>query len=206
MINRFARKFTKATAKRFAFLPMNTVCRLDEDMLALQEMVRGFAQKEIAPMAEEVDVNDRFPRDLWPQLGELGLLGITAPEEYGGSEMNYTSHCIAMEEISRASGSIGLSYAAHSNLCVNQITRYGNDAQKEKYLPKLCSGEWVGALAMSEAGSGSDVVSMKTTATKKGDKYVLNGTKMWITNASEANVIVRIFKGLFGFFFLKAFF
>jgi isovaleryl-CoA dehydrogenase len=153
-------------------------------------MVRGFAQKNIAPIAEECDVEDRFPRELWPQLGELGLLGITANPDFGGSGMNYTAHCIAMEEISRASGGIGLSYAAHSNLAINQLNRYGNDAQLEKYMPKLCSGEWVGGLAMSEPNAGSDVVSMKTTAVKKGDKYVLNGSKMWITNASEAQVLV----------------
>lgn len=174
----------------FSFLPMNTVCRFDDDMLQLQDMIRSFSQKTIAPLAAEIDKEDKFPRHLWPQLGELGLLGITAPEEYGGSQMNYTAHCIAMEEISRASGSVGLSYVAHSNLCVNQLTRYGNHEQKMKYLPKLCTGEWVGALAMSEPNAGSDVVSMKSNAVKKGDKWVLNGTKLWITNASEAQVIV----------------
>lgn len=195
MLKRIFKKSINSTAKRaFAFLPMNSVCRLDDDMLQLQEMVRSFSQKTIAPIAAEIDREDRFPRDLWPQLGELGLLGITAPEEFGGSGMNYTSHCIAVEEISRASGSVGLSYAAHSNLCVNQLTRYGTQEQKEKYLPRLCSGEWVGALAMSEPNSGSDVVSMKANAVKKGNKWVLNGTKLWITNASEANIIVKIEK------------
>ena len=192
MLSRTLNKTTKLAknGKTFAFLPMNTVCRFDEDMLQLQEMVRGFAQKNIAPIAEECDVEDRFPRELWPQLGELGLLGITANPEYGGSGMNYTAHCIAMEELSRASGGIALSYAAHSNLCINQLNRYGTEAQLEKYMPHLCSGEWVGGLAMSEPNAGSDVVSMKTTAVKKGDKYVLNGSKMWITNASEAQVLV----------------
>lgn len=182
-------KFAKS-GKGFSFLPMNTVCRFDEDMTHLQEMVKSFAQKKIAPIAEEIDVTDRFPRELWPQMGELGLLGITANPEYGGSGMNYTAHCIAMEEISRASGSVGLSYVAHSNLCINQLERYGTKAQLEKYMPKLCSGEWVGGLAMSEPNAGSDVVSMKTTAVKKGDKYILNGTKLWITNSSEAEVLV----------------
>lgn len=183
---------TSKLAKSFAFLPVNTVCRFDDDMLQLQDMVKGFAQKHIAPIAEEVDVNDRFARELWPMLGELGLLGITANPDYGGSGMNYTAHCIAVEEISRASGGIGLSYAAHSNLAINQLNRYGTHEQLEKYMPKLCSGEWVGGLAMSEANAGSDVVSMKTTATKKGNKYVLNGTKMWITNASEAQFLVNL--------------
>ena len=173
---------------------MNSVCRFDDEMLQLQEMVRGFAQKNIAPIAAEVDRLDRFPRELWPQLGELGLLGITAKPEYGGSGMSYTAHCIAVEEISRASGAVGLSYAAHSNLAVNQLNRYGTKAQLEKYMPKLCTGEWVGGLAMSEPNAGSDVVSMKTTATKKGNKYVLNGSKMWITNASEAQFLVNYFQ------------
>lgn len=194
MLSRTITRTTKLAknGKAFAFLPMNTVCRFDEDMTHLQEMVRGFAQKNIAPIAEEVDVKDKFPRELWPQMGELGLLGITANPEFGGSGMNYTAHCIAMEEISRASGSVGLSYVAHSNLCINQLNRYGTEAQLEKYMPKLCSGEWVGGLAMSEPNAGSDVVSMKTTAVKKGDKYVLNGSKMWITNSSEAEVLVRL--------------
>mmetsp|Transcript_3969 Transcript_3969/g.3391 ORF Transcript_3969/g.3391 Transcript_3969/m.3391 type:complete len:416 (-) Transcript_3969:42-1289(-) len=167
-----------------------TVCGFSEDQLALQDTVRKFADEKIAPIAEKTDKENLFPRHLWPELGELGLLGITAPAEYGGSELDYTAHCIAMEEISRVSGSVGLSYGAHSNLCVNQLVRNGTDAQKKKYLPKLCSGEHVGALAMSEPGSGSDVVSMKTTAVKKGDKYVLNGNKFWITNGPIADTLI----------------
>lgn len=160
-------------------------------MLQLQDMVSSFAQKTIAPISEAVDKEDKIDfKTLWPQLGELGLLGITASSEYGGSDMNYTAQSIVMEEMSRASGSVGLSYVAHSNLCVNQISRYGTKEQKEKYLPGLCDGTSVGGLAMSEAGAGSDVVSMKTTATLKGDRYVLNGTKFWITNASEADTLV----------------
>ena len=193
MIKNLTKRLSKATnilPRSFGFLPMNSVCRFDDDMLQLQDIVQNFAENEIAPRAEEIDRTDIFPRDLWPKLGELGLLGVTAEGEYGGSEMNYTAHCIISEEISRASGSVGLSYMAHSNLCINQITRYGTPEQKEAYLPKLCSGEWVGALAMSEPNAGSDVVSMKTTATLEGDHYVLNGSKLWITNGSEAEVIV----------------
>ena len=153
----------------------------------LRDSVSGFAQDKIAPRADEIDRTNEFPRDLWPELGELGLLGITVEEKWGGSGLGYLEHCVAMEEISRASGSIGLSYGAHSNLCVNQIRRNGNDAQKKRYLPKLISGEHVGALAMSEPGSGSDVVSMRTRADKKGDRYILNGSKMWITNGPIAD-------------------
>lgn len=171
---------------------MHTIARFDDDMLQLRDMIEGFSQKEVAPLAASIDKEDRFPRELWPKLGELGLLGMTAPVEYGGTGLGYTAQCIATEELSRASGSVGLSYAAHSNLCVNQITRFGTNAQKKKFLPKLCSGEWVGGLAMSEPNAGSDVVSMKTTAVKKGDKYVLNGTKLWITNSSESEVLVSI--------------
>src|SRR5487761_993987 len=138
-------------------------------------------------LAAEIDRTDRFPIELWPQMGELGLHGITVEEEYGGSFMGYLAHCVAMEEVSRASASVGLSYGAHSNLCVNQIRRNGTEAQKRKYLPKLISGEHVGALAMSETGSGSDVVAMTTRAEKRGDRYVLNGSKMWITNGTEAD-------------------
>ncbi|TXH71648.1 MAG: isovaleryl-CoA dehydrogenase [Thiothrix sp.] len=156
----------------------------------LREAVRSFAAQEIAPIAAETDRSNEFPNELWPKFGEMGLLGITVPEEYGGSGMGYLAHMVAMEEISRASASIGLSYGAHSNLCVNQINRNGNDAQKRKYLPKLISGEHIGALAMSEPNAGSDVVSMRMRAEKKGDKYVLNGTKMWITNGPDADVIV----------------
>ena len=163
---------------------------LGETADMLRESVRGFAADKIAPRADEIDKSNTFPRDLWPELGELGVHGITVEEEWGGSGLGYLEHCVAMEEISRASGSVGLSYGAHSNLCVNQIRRNGTDAQKRKYLPKLISGEHVGALAMSEPGAGSDVVSMKTRAEKKGDRYVLNGSKMWITNGPEAETLV----------------
>jgi len=163
---------------------------LDETADMLRDTVRSFTADRIAPRAEEIDKSNQFPRDLWPQLGELGLLGITAEEEYGGSGMGYIGHVIAMEEISRGSASVGLSYGAHSNLCVNQISRNGTPEQKQRYLPKLISGVHVGALAMSEPGAGSDVVSMKLKAEKKGDVYVLNGTKMWITNGPEAETLV----------------
>ena len=157
---------------------------------AIRETVRDFAQDAIAPRAEEIDRTNQFPRDLWPQMGALGLHGITVEEEYGGSGLGYLEHCVAMEEVSRASASVGLSYGAHSNLCVNQIRRNGSDAQKRRYLAKLISGEHVGALAMSEPGSGSDVVSMRTRAEKRGASYVLNGSKMWITNGPEAETLV----------------
>ena len=163
---------------------------LGETVDMLREAVRSFAAQEIAPLAAETDRSNEFPNKLWPKFGEMGLLGITVPEEYSGSGMGYLAHIVAMEEISRASASIGLSYGAHSNLCVNQINRNGTDAQKRKYLPKLISGEHIGALAMSEPNAGSDVVSMRMRAEKKGDKYVLNGTKMWITNGPDADVIV----------------
>ncbi|MDJ1157240.1 isovaleryl-CoA dehydrogenase [Chelatococcus sp. SYSU_G07232] len=163
---------------------------LGETADAIRATVRDFAQSEIAPRADEIDRTNTFPRDLWPRMGALGLHGITVEEEYGGAGLGYLEHCIAMEEVSRASASVGLSYGAHSNLCVNQIRRNGNDAQKRKYLPKLISGEHVGALAMSEPGSGSDVVSMKTRADRKGDRYVLNGSKMWITNGPVAETLV----------------
>lgn len=163
---------------------------LGETVDMLREAVRSFAAQEIAPLAAETDRSNEFPNQLWPKLGAMGLLGITVPEEYGGSGMGYLAHMIAMEEISRASASIGLSYGAHSNLCVNQINRNGTDAQKRKYLTKLISGEHIGALAMSEPNAGSDVVSMRMRAEKKGDKYILNGTKMWITNGPDADVIV----------------
>lgn len=157
---------------------------------AVRETVRQFASKEVAPIAQEIDHKDEFPKHLWPKLGELGLLGITAEAQYGGSDMGYVEHVVAVEELSRASGSVGLSYGAHSNLAVNQISLNGTHAQKLKYLPHLCSGAHVGALAMSEVGAGSDVVAMKTTATKKGDRYILNGTKMWITNGAYADTLV----------------
>ncbi|MEK8032009.1 isovaleryl-CoA dehydrogenase [Ideonella sp. DXS29W] len=163
---------------------------LGEDIAALREAVRDFAQNEIAPRAADIDKANLFPADLWTKLGELGVMGLTVPEEYGGTQLGYLAHMVAMEEISRASASVGLSYGAHSNLCVNQINRNGSDAQKKKYLPKLISGEHVGALAMSEPGAGSDVVSMKLRAEKKGDRYVLNGSKMWITNGGDADTLV----------------
>src|SRR5437867_6823271 len=156
----------------------------------LRNTVRDFAEAKIAPIAAEIDKSDRFPIELWPQMGALGLHGITVEEDYGGAGMGYLAHCVAMEEMSRASAAVGLSYGAHSNLCVNQIRRNGNEAQKRKYLPKLISGEHVGSLAMSEPGAGSDVVSMKTRADKKGDRFVLNGNKMWITNGPEADTLV----------------
>jgi len=163
---------------------------LGETVDLLRDAVRDFAQAEIAPMAAEIDRSNEFPNQLWPKLGDMGLLGITVPETYGGAAMGYLAHIVAMEEISRASASVGLSYGAHSNLCVNQINRNGNDAQKQKYLPKLISGEHIGALAMSETGSGSDVIGMQMKAEKTADGYVLNGTKMWITNGPDADLIV----------------
>src|SRR6476659_9719736 len=153
-----------------------------ETIAMLRESARAFSAKEIAPRAAEIDRTNQFPPDLWRKLGDLGLLGVTVDEEYGGTALGYLAHVVAMEEVSRASASVGLSYGAHSNLCVNQIRRNGNETQKHKYLPKLISGEHVGSLAMSEPGAGSDVVSMKTRADKKGDRYILNGTKLWITN------------------------
>ena len=164
--------------------------QLGEDIDALRDAVREFARAEIAPRAAEADRNDQFPMDLWQKMGALGVLGITVADEYGGAGMGYLAHMIAMEEISRASASVGLSYGAHSNLCVNQIKRNGNDKQRAKYLPKLITGEHVGALAMSEPGAGSDVISMKLKAQDKGDHYLLNGTKMWITNGPDADTLV----------------
>ncbi|MCC5858264.1 MAG: isovaleryl-CoA dehydrogenase [Ectothiorhodospiraceae bacterium] len=163
---------------------------LGEDIDMLRDSVAGFAAEHIAPRAAEIDRKNEFPVDLWQKFGDMGLLGITVEETYGGSDMGYLAHIVAMEEISRASASVGLSYGAHSNLCVNQIRLNGNEAQRRKYLPKLISGEHVGALAMSEPGAGSDVVSMKLRAEKKGDRYVLNGNKMWITNGPDADTLV----------------
>jgi len=163
---------------------------LGEDIEMLREAVYQFARAEIAPRAAQIDRDNQFPPDLWPKMGDLGLLGITVEEEYGGSHLGYLAHCVAMEEISRASGAVGLSYGAHSNLCVNQIRRNGSEEQKRKYLPKLCTGEHVGALAMSEPNAGSDVVGMALRANRDGDEYVLNGSKMWITNGPEASVFV----------------
>src|ERR1700758_3484825 len=163
---------------------------LGETADAIRETVHDFASNEIAPRAADIDRTNQFPRDLWPKIGALGLHGITVEEEYGGTGLGYLEHCVAVEEISRASAAVGLSYGAHSNLCVNQLRRNGSEAQKRKYLPKLISGEHVGALAMSEPGAGSDVVSMRTIAEKRGDRYVLNGSKMWITNGPVADTLV----------------
>ncbi len=164
---------------------------INEELDMLRESVERFAQSEIAPIAAQVDETNEFPQEMWQKLGEMGLLGMTVSEQYGGSDMGYLAHLVSMEEISRASGSIGLSYGAHSNLCINNIFLNGTEEQKQKYLPKLCSGEWVGALAMSEPGAGSDVVgSMSCRAEKKGDVWVANGKKMWITNGPEADVLI----------------
>jgi isovaleryl-CoA dehydrogenase len=175
-------------------MPTNRYPSLDFDLGAeidmLRDTTRSFADDEIAPRAAEIDRSDTFPRDLWPKLGALGLHGITVEEEFGGAGMGYLAHVVAVEEVSRGSASVGLSYGAHSNLCVNQISRNGSDDQKRRYLPKLISGEHVGALAMSEPGAGSDVVSMRTRADRKGDRFVLNGSKMWITNGPYADTLV----------------
>ncbi|MFK8020507.1 MAG: isovaleryl-CoA dehydrogenase [Pseudomonadales bacterium] len=163
---------------------------LGEDIDMLRDTTCQFSQNEIAPRAAQIDSDNEFPNDIWRKLGDLGLLGMTVAEEYGGTNMGYLAHVVAMEEISRASASVGLSYGAHSNLCMNQIYKNGTEAQRQKYLPKLCSGEHIGALAMSEPNSGSDVVSMRLNAEQRGDKYVLNGNKMWITNGPDANTYV----------------
>ncbi|HXP31279.1 MAG TPA: isovaleryl-CoA dehydrogenase [Stellaceae bacterium] len=175
-------------------MPANRYPTLDLDLGPeidmLRDSVRDFADAEIAPRAAEIDRTDEFPRDLWPKMGALGLLGVTVEEEYGGAGLGYLAHSVAMEEVSRGSASVGLSYGAHSNLCVNQIRRHGTAAQKRRFLPKLISGEHVGALAMSETGAGSDVVGMSMRAEKKGDRFLLNGSKMWITNGSHADTLV----------------
>jgi isovaleryl-CoA dehydrogenase len=163
---------------------------LGEDIDLLRESVAGFAADRIAPRSAAIDESNEFPRDLWPELGELGLLGITVEEQYGGSGLGYLAHVVAMEEISRASASVGLSYGAHSNLCVNQLRRWGSDEQRQRFLPRLVSGEHLGALAMTETGAGSDVMGMRATATRDGDEYVLNGSKMWITNAPQSDVMI----------------
>ena len=163
---------------------------LGEDIDMLRESVYQFCAAEIAPRAAEIDRSNEFPMDLWRKLGDMGLLGITADEQYGGTGMGYLAHCVAMEEISRASASVALSYGAHSNLCVSQLHKNGTEAQKQQYLPKLCSGEHIGALAMSEPNAGSDVVSMRLRADKRGDKYILNGNKMWITNGPDAHTYI----------------
>ena len=170
---------------------MNYDVALSEELELLRDTVRKFTAEEIAPRAEQIDLDNLFPADLWQKMGDLGLLGMTIPGEYGGSEMGYLAHLVAMEEISRGSASVGLSYGAHSNLCVNNLFKHANEAQKQKYLPKLCSGEFVGALAMSEPGAGSDVVgSMACTAKEDGDHWVANGNKMWITNGPDADVLI----------------
>src|SRR6478609_1557867 len=163
---------------------------LGEELDEVRSQVRRFARERIAPRAADIDRSNEFPRDLWPELGDAGLLGVTVPERWGGANLGYLAHIVVMEEISRASGSVGLSYGAHSNLCVNQISRWGTPAQKAKYLPDLCSGTTVGALAMSEPGSGSDIVSMRLKADKKNDRYVLNGIKMWITTGPDYERVV----------------
>jgi len=184
-----SKQLIKLQTKRFSNNWTNFLC-YNETQKNLKEMVYKFSKAEIEPLAKQIDKTDEFPKHLFPKLGELGLLGITIPSEYGGSDMGYFEHCIVLEEISRFSASVGLSYGAHSNLCINQLARHGNEEQKMKYLPKLCSGEFIGALAMSEPNSGSDVVSMKLKAEKKGNKWVLNGSKMWITNGPDADVII----------------
>jgi isovaleryl-CoA dehydrogenase len=171
-------------------MPIGLHHEVGEDVELLREAVRDFARKEIAPRAAEIDRQNEFPADLWRKLGELGVLGITVSEEYGGTSLGYLAHMVAMEEISRASASVGLSYGAHSNLCVNQLHRNGSAEQKRRFLPKLVSGEHVGALAMSEPNAGSDVLGMKTHAVRKGDRYVLNGAKMWITNGGDADAMI----------------
>jgi len=183
--------FNKFNSKNFTNInSWYSMINMDENQKSLKEMIEKFGKSEIAPIAKKIDQTDEFPRHLFKLMGDLGLLGITASSEYGGSDMGYFEHCIAMEEISRYSASVGLSYGAHSNLCINQLNRHGTPEQKIKYLPKLCSGDFIGSLAMSESNSGSDVVSMKLRAEKKGNKWILNGTKMWITNGPDADVLI----------------
>jgi isovaleryl-CoA dehydrogenase len=176
--------------KKYFTTSWSSLISLSEGQKSLMEMVEKFGRSQIAPISAEIDKSDKFPRHLFNKLGELGVLGMTVPSKYGGSDLGYFEHCLAVEEISRHSASVGLSYGAHSNLCINQLNRHGNEEQKMKYLPKLCSGEFMGALAMSESNFGSDVVSMGLKAEKKGDKYILNGTKMWITNGPDADVVI----------------
>jgi isovaleryl-CoA dehydrogenase len=180
----------KLLKKYFTTSSWTSLIHLSESQKSLKEMIEKFSRSEIAPIAAKIDKTDKFPREIFNKLGELGVLGMTVPSKYGGSELGYFDHCLAMEEISRFSASIGLSYGAHSNLCINQLNRHGSEEQKMKYLPKLCSGEFIGALAMSEPNSGSDVVSMGLKAEKKSNKYILNGTKMWITNGPDADVVI----------------
>ena len=183
-------KFNKYILKKnFSNNWVNFLC-YNETQKNLRDMVNKFSKAEIEPIARTIDKTDEFPRYLFPKLGELGLLGMTIPSEYGGSDMGFFEHCLVLEEISRYSASVGLSYGAHSNLCINQINRHGTEEQKKKYLPKLCSGDFIGALAMSEPNSGSDVTSMGLKAEKRGNKWILNGTKMWITNGPDADVVV----------------
>ena len=187
----FAVRKSLTLAPKFRFaIDYHRIANLSPDLQELHQSVRRFVDEKVAPLADKTDRDNDFPNHLWKEFGDMGLLGITTPEEYGGTGLNYTAHALVLEEISRGSGSIGLSYSAHTALCVAQITRHANEEQKRKYLPKLCSGEHIGALAMSETGSGSDVVSMKLSAKKDGNKYILNGTKFWITNGPEADVLV----------------
>jgi isovaleryl-CoA dehydrogenase len=180
----------RITRKAFSFKDFRRVSNLPHELREFQKNVQEYADREVLPLAEKIDKEDAFPMYLWNSMGEFGLLGLTCPEKYGGLDMGYTAQSIAMEELSRASGSVGLSYGAHSNLAINQFVRFGTEKQKEKFLPKLCLGEFVGALAMSEPNAGSDVVSMKTKAIKEGSNYILNGSKMWITNGPIADVII----------------
>lgn len=166
------------------------IFQIDDSVQILRETIKQFSEQEIAPRAREIDMTNQFPRDLWPKLGKLGVFGITVDKKYGGAHMGYLAHVVAMEEISRTSGSVGLSYGAHSNLCINQLSRFGTEEQKQRYLPKLISGEYVGALAMSESESGSDIISMRLSAKEEADGFILNGTKMWITNGFEADVLI----------------